>query len=76
MNLKFVTGVYEMLTYLTSYLCKPKHGIIERMKKASKGVYGKDIKGRIIQHMKKASKVVYGKDIRGKVLSICNIFFD
>ena len=48
MNLKFVTGVYEMLTYLTSYLCKPKHGIIERMKKASKGVYGKDIRGKVL----------------------------
>ena len=27
MNLQFVTGVYVMLTYLTSYLCKPENAI-------------------------------------------------
>ena len=27
MNLQFVTGVYAMITYLTSYLCKPEHAI-------------------------------------------------
>ena len=25
MNIQFVTGVYAMLTYLTSYLCKPEY---------------------------------------------------
>ena len=39
MNLQFVTGVYAMLTYLTSYLCKPEHAMSERMKKASKEAY-------------------------------------
>ena len=33
-NLQFVTGVYAMLTYLISYLCKPKHTISELMKMA------------------------------------------
>ena len=27
MNLQFVTGVYVMLTCLTSYLCKPENAI-------------------------------------------------
>ena len=42
MNLQFVTGVYAVLTYLTSYLCKPEHAMSELMKKASKETYGKD----------------------------------
>ena len=45
MNIQYVTGVYAMLTYLTSYLCKPEHTMSELMKKASKGAYGKDIRG-------------------------------
>ena len=48
MNLQFVTGVYAMLTYLTSYLCKPEHAMSELMKKASKEAYGKDIKGKML----------------------------
>ena len=36
MKLQFVTGVHAMLTYLTSYLCKPEHAMSEFMKKASK----------------------------------------
>ena len=49
MNIQFVTGgVYAMLTYLTSYLCKPEHTMSELMKKASKEAYGKDIKGKCI----------------------------
>ena len=43
-----VTGVYVMLTYLTSYLCKPEHAMSELMKKASKEAYGKDIKGKML----------------------------
>ena len=35
MNVQFVTGVYAMLTYLTSCLCKSEHGMSELMKKAS-----------------------------------------
>ena len=48
MNLQFVTGVYAMLTYLTSYLCKPEHAISELVKKASKEAYGKYIKGKML----------------------------
>ena len=31
MNLQFVTGVCVMLTYLTSYICKPEHAMSEFM---------------------------------------------
>ena len=48
MNLQFVTVVYAMLTYLTSFLCKPEHAMSELMKKASKEAYGKDIKGKML----------------------------
>ena len=37
-----------MLTYLTSYLCKPEHAMSELKKKASKEAYGKDIKDKIL----------------------------
>ena len=37
-----------MLTYLTSYLCKPEHVVSDLLKKASKEAYGKDIKGKMI----------------------------
>ena len=43
MNLQFITDVYVMLTYLTSYCCKPEHAMSEFMKKAPKEAYGKDI---------------------------------
>ena len=43
MNLQFVTGVYAMLTYPSSYLCKLEHAMSELIKKASKEAYGKDI---------------------------------
>ena len=32
-----------MLAYRTSYLCKPKHAMSKRMKKASKEAFGEDI---------------------------------
>ena len=44
MNIQFVMGVYGLLTYLTSYLCKPEHTMSELMKKAYKEASGKDIK--------------------------------
>ena len=44
MNLEYVTGIYAMLTYLTSYLCKQKHHMSELMKKASKEAYNKNVK--------------------------------
>ena len=47
MNIQFVTGVYAMLTYLTSYLCKPEHTMSELMKKASKEAASKDLKGKM-----------------------------
>ena len=47
-NLQFVTGVYAMLTYLTSYLCKPEHAMTELMKKTSEEAYGKNIKGKML----------------------------
>ena len=47
MNIQFVTGVYAMLTYLTSYLCKPEHNMSELMKKASKEAYAKYVKGKL-----------------------------
>ena len=36
-----------MLTYLTSYLCKPEHAMSELMKKSSKEAYGKDIRSKM-----------------------------
>jgi hypothetical protein len=36
MNIQFVTGVYAVLAYLTSYLCKPEHAMSELMKKTIK----------------------------------------
>ena len=38
-NLQFVTGLYAMLTYLTSHFCKPEHAMSKLMKKASKKAY-------------------------------------
>ena len=37
-----------MLTYLTSYLCKPGLSMSELMNNASKEAYGKDIKGKML----------------------------
>ena len=48
MSLQFVPGVYAMLTYPTSYLCKPEHTMSKFMKKASKEAYGKDIEGKML----------------------------
>ena len=48
MNLQFVTDVHAMLTYLTSYLCKPEHAMTKLMKKTLKKAYGKNIKGKLL----------------------------
>ena len=48
MNLQFIIGVYVVFTYVSSYLCKPKHTMSELMKKELKEVYGKDIKGKML----------------------------
>ena len=42
MNLQYVTGVYGLLAYLTSYMCKPERNMSELMKKALKEASGKD----------------------------------
>ena len=36
MNLQFVAGLYAILTFLMSYLCKPEHTVNKLIKKASK----------------------------------------
>ena len=36
MNIQFVVGIYGVLAYLTSYLCKPEHSMSEFMKAAAK----------------------------------------
>ena len=36
-----------MLTYLTSYLCKPENAISELMRRVSKEAFGKDIKSKM-----------------------------
>ena len=46
-NLQHVTGIFAMLTYLTSDLCKPDHHMSELMKKPSKDAYKKNVKGKI-----------------------------
>ena len=46
-NIQFVIGVYAMVTYLTSYLCKSEHTMSELTKKASNEAYGKDIRGKM-----------------------------
>ena len=47
MNVQYIASVYALLTYLTSYLCKPEHNMSELMRKASKEAYGKDVKGKM-----------------------------
>ena len=47
-NLQFVTDVNAILTYLTSYLCKPAHAFSELMIKTSKEAYGKYIEGKLL----------------------------
>ena len=48
MNLQFITVVYVVITYVSSYLYKAKHTMSELMKRESKEVYGKDIKGKTL----------------------------
>ena len=47
MNLQFVTGLYGLLMYLTSYLCKTEHKQSELMKKAAKEASGLDLKQKL-----------------------------
>ena len=57
MNIQFVTGVYGLLAYLTSYLCKPEHKASELMKKAGKEASGLDLK----EKLRKAGNVFLTK---------------
>ena len=47
MNIQFVIGVHGLLTYLTSYLCKPEKAMSELTKKASKEASDKSIRGKM-----------------------------
>lgn len=48
MNIQFVTGIYGLLAYLMSYMCKPERvRMSELMKKASKEASGKDVKDKL-----------------------------
>ena len=49
MNIQYVTGEYGVLTYLTSYLCKPERSMSELMKLASQEAAGKSIRQRLYQ---------------------------
>ena len=49
MNSQFVTSVYAMLTYLTSYLCKPEHAMSKLMKIHQKRVMEKLLKLKCVQ---------------------------
>ena len=44
MNLQFITGIYGLLTYLTSYLCKSERTMGELMRKASKESAGAEMR--------------------------------
>ena len=72
MNIQFVTGVYAMLTYLTSYLCKPEHTISELMNKASKEAYGKHVKEKMrsIGHIFITKREVSTHEAIKRVLSL------
>ena len=57
MNIQFVTGVYGLLAYLTSYLCKPEHKASELMKKAGTEASGLGLK----EKLRKAGNVFLTK---------------
>ena len=46
MNLQYGTGIYALLTYLTSYLCMPEHHVICK-ENASKEAYNKKVKEKL-----------------------------
>ena len=47
MNIQYVTGMYGVIAYLTSYLCKPERNMSELMKVASKESSGKAIREKL-----------------------------
>lgn len=36
MNIQFIANMYAVMAYITSYMCKPEHGMSELRKKVSK----------------------------------------
>ncbi|XP_066930953.1 uncharacterized protein [Clytia hemisphaerica] len=47
MNIQYVTNMYAVLAYITSYMCKPERNMSELMKKAHKEASGKDVKDKL-----------------------------
>ena len=47
MNIQYVTNMYAVLAYITSYMCKPERNMSELMKKAHKEATGKTIKDKL-----------------------------
>ena len=47
MNLQYVTGLYGVIKYLTSYMCKPERTMSELMKKASKEATDKGVQDKL-----------------------------
>ena len=47
MNLQYVTGMYGVIKYLTSYMCKPERTMSELMKKASKEATNKGVQDKL-----------------------------
>jgi len=49
MNIQFVTGIYGVIMYLTSYLCKPERTISELMNAASKEATSLPIREKLLK---------------------------
>ncbi|XP_066930030.1 uncharacterized protein [Clytia hemisphaerica] len=47
MNIQYVTNMYAVLAYITSYICKPERNMSELMKKAHKEATGKAVKDKL-----------------------------
>ena len=47
MNIQYVTGMYGVIKYLTSYMCKPERTMSELMKKASKEATNRGVQDKL-----------------------------
>lgn len=47
MNILYVTGMYGVIKYLTSYMCKPERTMSELMKEASKEATNKGVQNKL-----------------------------
>ncbi|XP_066913784.1 uncharacterized protein [Clytia hemisphaerica] len=47
MNIQYVTNMYAVLAYITSYMCKPERNMSELMQKAHKEASGKAVKDKL-----------------------------